>query len=430
VKSAMDLTLAAQSEILPPQKRVATKIIGVGGAGLKLLQHVAGRSLPEAILAVVGTDVDALERSCAPEKISLETKRLRGLGTGGDPERGRQAAEEYFDRLKAACAGSQVVFILTGLGGGSGSGISPVLARAAKESGALVIAFATLPFNCEGNRRLLIARQGGDDLRKAADAVIFLPNQKISKLIDENTSLVETFRTTNELMADGVQGLWRLLARPGLLEIHLADVCALLRGHPGESFFATAEAGGPARSREVLDKLFAHPMFDGADLLAESQVVLISLTGGTDLAMGELNRVMEELNSKCSKAQVVMGAAIDPALGDRLTVMMVAARRVASKSEPAATGEGLNLQMLPPGDTAKPGSRFLPPPPELSHERIVQIDQRTRPSRPRKAAEKLRQGQLQLDIVSKGRFDKSEPTIHKGEDLDVPTYIRRGVALN
>jgi cell division protein FtsZ len=171
-------------------------------------------------------------------------------------------------------------------------------------------------------------------------------------------------------------------------------------------------------------------MFDGADLLAESQVVLISLTGGTDLAMGELNRVMEELNSKCSKAQVVMGAAIDPALGDRLTVMMVAARRVASKSEPAATGEGLNLQMLPPGDTAKPGSRFLPPPPELSHERIVQIDQRTRPSRPRKAAEKLRQGQLQLDIVSKGRFDKSEPTIHKGDDLDVPTYIRRGVALN
>jgi len=426
----METTLPIQTETVAPQKTVSVKIFGVGGAGRKLLAALSARSLPGVAQVAVGTDPAALAASPAAETISLETPLLRGLGTGGDPERGRQAAAEHFEKLKAACAGVDAVFILTGLGGGTGTGISPVLARAAKESGALVLAFVTMPFACEGARRQRVAQHGGDDLKTVADAVICLPNQKIFKLIDENTSVVETFRTTNELLAEGVQGLWRLLTQPGLLEIHLADVCALLRGRHGDSSFATAEAAGENRAREVLDKLFAHPMFDGGKLLAEAEAVLVSLTGGSHLTMAEVNRVMEHLNSKCAKAQVIFGAAIDADFGDRLAVLVVAARRSEPKRETAAEGDRLPREFLSPEETAKPGSRFLPPPPELTPEKLDQLTARPRGGRSRKAVDKWRQGQLPLELISKGRFDKSEPTIHKGEDLDVPTYIRRGVALN
>ena len=159
-------------------------------------------------------------------KIHLETKLLRGLGTGGDPERGRAIAEEQFATLKSACDDADVVFIIAGLGGGAGSGISPVLARAAKETGALVLAFVSLPFACEGNRREQQARQGLEQLKSVADGVICLPSQKIFKLIDENTSVLDTFRITGGLLIEGVRGIWQLLARPGLIQVHFSTICA------------------------------------------------------------------------------------------------------------------------------------------------------------------------------------------------------------
>src|SRR5262249_9136324 len=147
----------------------------------------------------------------------LEPKPLRGLGTGGDPARGRAAAEEAAARLKSVCDGSSSVFILAGLGGGAGTGICPVLARAAEETGAVALAFVSTPFDCEGRRRLAVARQGLLELKAASDGVICLPNQKVFKLIDDRTSVPDTFKLTNELMAGAVRGIWRLLAYKGLL---------------------------------------------------------------------------------------------------------------------------------------------------------------------------------------------------------------------
>ena len=175
-------------------------------------------------------------------KIQLETKLLRGLGTGGDPERGHAIAEEQFATLKTACEGADVVFIVAGLGGGAGSGISPVLARAAKETGALVLAFVTLPFTCEGNRRQQQAQQGLEQLKAVADGVICLPCQKTFKLIDENTSVLDTFRIAGGLLAESIRGVWRLLTRPGLIQIHFDDLCALVRDRHSESAFASVEA--------------------------------------------------------------------------------------------------------------------------------------------------------------------------------------------
>lgn len=419
-----------------PKPTVSVKIFGVGTAGMNILEQIARAALPGAVLAAINTDAKSLATSSAMEKISLEGKPSRTGGPGGDSKRSRALAEERLPELKQFCEGVDVVFIVTGLGGGAGTGISPVLAQAARECGALVIAFVALPFDCEGNQRVRHARLGLEQLKGVADGVICLPNQKIFKVRDENTCVVDTFRALNELLTEGVSGVWRLMAHKGLLEIHFADLCALLRDRHGESSFATAEAAGATRSREVIDKLFAHPMLDGGKTLADSDAVLVSLTGGPDLTMAEVQRVMEHINGKCERAQVCMGAVIDESFRDRLAITLIVVRRGEStltkdnSGEQPQTGsrsDDLGSQLLNQEDSVRPQSRFVPPAPALPPEKVEQLVAK---QRSRKGSVKMRQGQLPLEIVSKGRFDKSEPTIHKGEDLDVPTYIRRGVSLN
>jgi cell division protein FtsZ len=320
---------------------------------------------------------------------------------------------------------------VAGLGGGAGSGISPVLARAAKESGALVLAFVTLPFLCEGNRRQQQAGNRLEQLRAVADGVICLPNQKAFKLIDENTSVLDTFQITGGLLMEGIRGVWQLLTRPGLIQIHFDDLCSLVRDRHSESAFAFVETAGPARSREIVEKLLAHPLLDEGRALAGASAVLVSLTGGKDLTMAEVNRVMEKISQQCEPAQVIMGAAIDPGMANKLSVVLIAAKNPAGKIDPLASTDaskqnGLALETN--GDGLPENPRFNPRSlaGSSSHQREPVV---SRPGRRRDKPKQV-QTQLPLAIVSKGRFDKSEPTIHKGEDLDIPTYIRRGVPLN
>jgi cell division protein FtsZ len=408
------------------------RIFGVGGAGVALLDALNAEEFSGAGFAAINTDAASLAASSATVKIHLETKLLRGLGTGGDPERGRALAEEQFSTLRSACDGANVVLIIAGLGGGAGSGISPVLARAAKETGALVLAFVTLPFVCEGNRRQQQAQQGLEQLKSVADGVICLPNQKTFKLIDENTSVLDTFRITGGLLAEGVRGVWRLLTRPGLIQIHFDDLCALVRDRHSESAFAFVEVTGPARSREAVEKLLAHPLLDEGRALADADAVLVSLMGGKDLTMAEVNRVMEQIGRHCEHAQIIMGAALDAEMKNKLSVTLIAARNSVAKNEPSVSTAD-SPENVERTDTSALSKR--------RHVAAVQtggqsfsLEQReqsvSRHGRARRTPNKLLQTQLPLAIVSKGRFDKSEPTIHKGEDLDIPTYIRRGVALN
>jgi len=418
--------------VFEPAEAPAVKLFGVGSAGVAMLDLLTGGEFAGAGRVAVNTDASSLAASSAAVKIQLETKLLRGLGTGGDPERGRAIAEEQFAMLKSACEGADVVLLVAGLGGGAGSGISPVLARAAKEAGALVLAFVTLPFQCEGNRRRQQAEQGLDQLRFVADGVICLPCQKTFKLIDENTSVLETFRITDGLLVESVRGVWRLLMRPGLIQIHFDDLCALVRDRHSESVFATVEAAGPARAREVVEKLIAHPLLDEGRALAEAGAVLVSLMGGKDLTMAEVNRVMEQIGRHCDRAQIIMGATVDGTLKNHLSVTVIAAKPSPVSMElPAVTAAGEPVEPAHPrGATALPGSRNVPSSLASAQEQRESMPARNAGGRARKSGPKMRQAQLPLAIISKGRFDKSEPTIHKGEDLDIPTYLRRGVALN
>jgi len=392
-----------------------------------------------ARLVAINTD-DSASTDLA-ETIRLEAKVLRGLGTGGDPERGRELAEENFDRLKSVCAGADVVMLVTGLGGGTGSGVSPVMARAARESGALVLAFVTLPFNCEGNQRQRLAQVGLDQLCNVADGVICLPHQKAVNLLEEHCGFAETFCASAKILVEGMRGVWRLLMYRGLIEIHFEELCAILREPHSESCFAVVESAGTTRARDAIEKLPAHPLLDGGVALKQADTVIVSLMGGPDLSMVDVNRVMEDINAQCQNARVIMGAAVDESFRDRLAVTIIATRRRKHDSSKSVQGKAaesgppapeFDSELIHPNKTERPCSRLVPPAPALTAEQREQIlaKQTGKAARARKTGPRMKQATLPLDIVNKGRFDKSEPTIHKGEDLDLPTYVRRGISLN
>jgi cell division protein FtsZ len=447
------------------KRELILKVFGVGGAGCNAVEHITRQrtgegGLGDVQLMAVNTDLQSLLGLSAETVMPLGATRTRGLGAGGDPEVGRAAAEADAEQLRHLCADAEVVVILTGLGGGTGTGASPVLARVAKETGALVLAIATLPFECEGARRQRQAIAGLEQLKEAADAVLCLPNQRVLKLIDENTSLIETFKITNDLLAHGLRGIWRLLTRAGIINVDFADLCAVVRGRHAQSAFACADARGEQRAREVVEKLLASPLLECGAVLTEADAVLISIVAGSDLTMTEVNRIMSQINRACENAHIIMGAAVEADFGDRLSVTVIATRRSQIEMAAEADGEAAAAAATNPtasreprlqrGDApspaeespafdteffektpqARPASRFVPPPPDLPPDKKAQLLAQQNGKAYSKATAKMRQGMLPLEIVSKGRFEKSEPTIHHGEDLDVPTYIRRGVSLN
>lgn len=445
-------TTETNTTAAPVKKQPIIKVFGVGGCGSNVAAQIDRAGFGSAQVIVLNTDAQALAQCPLPYKFNLGIDLNGGLGAGGDPERGRAAAEQDEARLRELCTGVDLVFICAGLGGGTGTGAGPVVARVAKECGALALAFVTLPFDCEGPKRMRQARAGLEEFKAAADGVICLPNQKVFKLIDENTSVIETFATTNDLLAQGVRGIWQLVTRPGFINLDFADLGAVVRDRHSESSFATAEASGAHRAKDVVEKLFANPLLDGGEALNEADALLVSLMGGPSLTMAEVNRVMDQINRQCENAHLIMGAAIEEALGDRLTVTLVASRRpapttavlppsaasgptesapgprvasdfdllgAAIATKPVARNEAVALATQPnPVAVADPESLVAPPAVTVS-----------RTWRPRKKAKAVHP-ELGLENVTTGPFQHSEPTRHHGVNLDVPTFVRRGMPMN
>lgn len=419
----------SETPVVPVKKGFRIKVFGVGGAGCNAVNHMACTPFEGVEFVAVNTDAAALGQSLVPNKLILGEKLTRGMGAGGDPERGRAAAEEDAAKLRTLCEGVDVVFIAAGMGGGTGTGASPVISRIAKECGALVLGMLVLPFEWEGGRRQRQAQLGLHEMKSAADGIICLPNQKLFQLIDEKTSLVETFAITHELLAQGVRGIWRMLMRPGLINVDFADLCSVTRGKHSENSLATAEACGDGRAREVVEKLLKHPLLDSGKALTEAASVLVSIVGGPDLTMAEVNRVMEQITRQSESAHIIMGAAIEENFAGNLAITLVASKRpVAEREEDLAslTTES-DRQLVEPQSTSRPPSRFVAPAPATTAEATEKF---LSSARGKRKLSKMKQGQLPLEIISKGRFEKSEPTVHQGQDLDVPTYIRRGMPLN
>lgn len=354
---------------------------------------------------------------------------------------------EVQDRVKAQLGGSKFVFVVAALGGLTGREIAPVVAKLAKDMGHVVFGFVTLPFDCEGSLRQSKACAALQLLKNCADGVLCLPNQKLWKLIPENMPLPSTFKISGALLADAIHGLWRMLVCKGLIDIHLTELCMVIGGPDNHTAFGVADVSGQNRARKAVEKLLATPTLDSGQALRQAEAVVVGVFGGADLSMAEVNSVVEQIARHCPNIPLITGAAIDESLGSRLVVVLFAGRNLGrpagamatqtagstSASTLAVTSQtaDLELHLIQSSTIQRPHSRAIPPPPELTQEKMQELLSKQNLKGPgAKIPVKLRQGQLKLEIISKGRFDKSEPTIYKGEDLDLPTYLRRGVRLN
>jgi cell division protein FtsZ len=429
---------------LPANSRLTVKIIGLGGAGGNVVQQLQGTDLAVLPALIAHTNPRVLADLSHPTKLLLGEGRTRGLGAGGDPELGRQAAEDVRASITDFCKDADLVFVVAGLGGGTGGGAAPVISKIAREAGCLVLGLAAMPFDFEGVRRREQAKASMREFRAAADAVITLPNQRMTAIFDQNTPMREAFKLTNNLLAQGIRGIWQMLARPGLVNVDFAYLYSIVRGKNAESAFASAEAAGEMRARDVVEKLVGSPLLDEGQVLAQSTDILVSIVGGADMTIADVNKVMEQLQRRAESANLVMGAAIDDTYEGRLCLTVVATRHSHEPSsdktstprstKPAAPAKEqkeseFDTNFLSASSTPRGHSRYSAPPPASTPENTAELLNR-QTGKTRRTIAKAKQQTLNLEIVSKGRFEKSEPTIHRGEDLDVPTYVRRGVALN
>ena len=329
--------------------------------------------------------------------------------------------------MEAQLQNSDVVFIAAGLGGGTGTGASPVLARLAKEQGALVLAFVSMPFGFEGDRRRQQALAGLEQLKAQADAVICIQNDKLFKIVGENATVLDAFKHGNEIVASGVQAIWQLLSCKGLINLDFADLRTTLGSKHCEGIFSCGEAEGADKARDAVKALMESPLFDGGETLARAEGVLVSILGGPDLTLTDVQRAVEPISRQANRAHVIMGAAIDENYRGKLAVTVIAAAaNMARKSvQPIAVkpfplrrpGEATPFRTMsaPAQTTPIAGSATM----AAISESAVQ----------KKEAAKPKQETLPLEGVSRGRFDRSEATLYEGEDLDVPTFLRRGISL-
>lgn len=394
------------------------KLIGVGDAGGHMAQHIVRtRWVPGVDTVVFNTDAVALERVKVEERIQLGRALTRGVSTGGDAELGRRAAMQDAEDVKRTLDGVALVFLIVGLGGGTGGGAAPEIARMARECGALVLGMVTLPFSFEGERRRQQAVQQLDALRQAADAVVVIPNDKLLKLVGEDTPAVEAFRKCDEIMAIGVRAVWQLLARPGLIHLDFAALRNALGGRHAEGVVVYGEAAGADRVNRAVEQMLANPLMENGQILSRSERVLVSVCGGTDLTLGDVQKCATAVKRIAPRAQIELGAAVDEGYGDKLSVTVVACTTVVPRKPtpvpvPVATTVAEKTPSARPAE--KPattsagfaaGGRELP------------------------AKNRLKQGELPLERCTSGRFENSEPTLWDGENLDVPTYVRKGVSL-
>lgn len=422
-----------------PFRSSGARVIAIGRAGAEIAMALRESGVAGFTYAVVDADGTAIESSPIPEKLFVGARLTRGFGAGGDPELARTAADEETPAIRGLCQGCPLIFIVAGLGGGSGTGIAPVVARIARETGASVFAFVTAPFDCEGTRRQQQALVGLHRLKTVADGVLCLPNEKLLLLSDDRTTLVDAFRCGREHVRDAVLCIWGLLTRPGLLGVSFSDICSVLRGPNLESAFARVVVSGPDRAEQALASLLTHPLLTQGDTLRRAESLLVSFGSGQDLGMGEIRRIMDELTSKSDGARVVVGAEVREQTGTELTVSVMASTRqmvlheplenpVADRSPTLLPAEHLPARDVESGP-ARTARRLAPPPPSLTPELADQLLSQSQGSR-RTGRKKPQQVPLPFELVAKGRFEKCEPTVRRGNNLDQPTYLRRGVILN
>jgi len=302
----------------------AVKIIGVGGAGANMLDRVALDGMEGAELLAANTDVRVLSSSVAPEKIQMGRNLTKGLGAGGDPELGRQAASEAELEIRDALRERRIVFICVGLGGGTSSGAAPLVARAAREAGAFTVVFATTPFDFEGARRRQQAETALEELSVIANALITFDNTRMGELVLAKQGVHEAFAAADRMISESIRAVTRIVMRPGLVNIGLDDLMAALDTPKSRCLFGSGLAKGENRAQQALKNALVSPLLDRGSLLHEAETVLVHICGGEDMTLYELELLMRGLSRHVPEsAQILFGMAVDPTMEETMSVTVV-----------------------------------------------------------------------------------------------------------
>lgn len=305
------------------QQNAVIKVIGVGGGGGNAVQHMVEGQIDGVDFICANTDAQALRNVGARSVIQLGNGLTKGLGAGANPNVGREAAMEDRERIAEALRGADMVFITAGMGGGTGTGGAPVVAEIARELGILTVAVVTKPFPFEGKKRMLIADQGLEQLSQYVDSLITIPNEKLLSVLGKGTSLLDAFKAANDVLQGAVQGIADLITRPGMINVDFADVRTVM-SEMGQAMMGTGTASGENRAREAAEKAIGSPLLEDVDLRG-ARGILVNVTAGFDLSLGEFSEVGEVIEEFASEnATVVVGTVIDPDLCDELRVTVVA----------------------------------------------------------------------------------------------------------
>jgi cell division protein FtsZ len=323
------------------------KVVGVGGGGSNAVNRMVTSGLDGVEFIVANTDLQALHLSQAPVKLQIGAKLTKGLGAGADPNVGRQAALEDTEKLIEALDGADMVFVTTGLGGGTGTGAAPVIASLASELGALTIAVVTKPFKFEGNKRHNQAARGLDELRECVDTVITIPNERLLATIARNTSLNEAFTSADDVLRQAIQGISDLILVPGMINLDFADVKTIMSGM-GFAIMGTGTSEGQNRSMTAANAAISSPLLEDASVKG-ARGVIINVTGGPDLSLIEVSEASAVIQEAAHEdANIIFGAVIDPKMEGRVKITVIATgfdRPAASKSmSPSAVQTPVDLQ--------------------------------------------------------------------------------------
>ena len=299
------------------------RVVGVGGGGGNAVTSMIDKRLQGVDFFAVNTDMQALERNKAPNKIQIGKNLTRGLGAGADPSIGQRAVEEDRDEIARALAGSDMVFVTAGMGGGTGTGGGPVVANIAKSIGALVVGIVTKPFTCEGKKRMSQADSGLEEMKKQVDTLIVIPNQKLLSIVERNTPLQEAFDRANDVLYNATRGISELITVPGLINVDFADVRTIMR-EMGDALMGSGVATGENRSIEAAHAAISSPLLEGVSI-SGALGVLVNVTGGPTMSLVEVDEAVSVIHEAAGEeANVILGAVIDENLSDEMMVTVIA----------------------------------------------------------------------------------------------------------
>ncbi len=368
------------------------KVVGVGGGGGNAVEHMMTGKIDGVDFICANTDAQALKNSTANTVLQLGADVTRGLGAGANPDIGRQAAIEDEDRIKEILAGADMIFITAGMGGGTGTGGAPIVAKAARELGILTVAVVTKPFPFEGKKRMEIANAGMTELAQYVDSLITIPNEKLLSVLGKHISLLDAFKSANNVLLNAVQGIAELITRPGLINVDFADVKTVM-SEMGMAMMGSGCASGDDRAREAAETAIASPLLEDVNL-SGAKGILVNVTAGLDMSIGEFEEVGNTVKEFASEnATVVVGTVIDPEMSGDLRVTVVAT--------------GIGNEVIP--------AQVIPKPMKIVKKNDGQVDY-----------EQLERPTIIRNQVLAQEYSPAQQTEAKDMDyLDIPAFLRR-----